>query len=168
MCHTQNCKCNRCKNCSSFCDFCHCNSDNQDNCRLTSSEYLQATLTDDSSILIAPGKIVPFDKVTSQVGNKIVHQFDGSFLLKKAGVYQIHWNIAIDGSDSSPYLLLGIKESEQIIHKVVTPVSLKQASGFALIPVQTATPISLVNAGTDTIRLSPISPSANMIITSLN
>ena len=132
------------------------------------SDGLQASLTSDTR-LISPGARLPFNKTTAISGNAIRHQSNGSFLLCRRGVYTIHWNVTLEGSDKTPYLRFGIRVDEQVMHEAVIPASLQQASGFALINVANRSArVSLVNAGEDIVQLSPVRPCANIMISTLN
>ena len=133
-------------------------------CALTGIHVQLKTAADS---LLEDGQPINFDTIVNQPGTTIEYnKATGIFTLTKEANYLVNWSIAVEGSNTSPFIRFALKVGGEIIGAAAVPISVGVISGSALVTAAPGTHLALINHTNDTIRLDAVTPIANLTIVS--
>jgi hypothetical protein len=110
------------------------------------------------------GKVV-FEQLTKTSEDIDYDSETGTFTLHASATYLVNWNVAIDGSLTTPFVRFALEANGTLHGPSVLPTTWGALSGASLVTVETPTALSLVNCAGDVVQFSPIPPAAHITIT---
>ena len=109
---------------------------------------------------------VIFDSILDHSNSYIKYDCGtGTFRLKKCATYLINWTVSVEGSERVPFIRFALKINDKIYGPSAMPITVGQLTGSNLITTTwTPTTLQLINDTEDMVRLAPITPIANIVI----
>jgi len=126
---------------------------------------LQAQLLVHPNKNLADKEVVAFDHTITQSGGRICLTENGTIKICSAGLFLVNWNVLVDGTDTKPFARFALTIDGNIHGASARPTAVGEVSGSNLITVpRSPCEIALINDTGDIVRLSEISPIANITI----
>jgi len=126
----------------------------------------QLQLISPAKVFLANRDIVKFNTILNKSDKDIIYNSEtGKFTLLKPSNYLVNWNISLEGTDVTPFVSFSLCVDDKIYGTATAPVATSFLSSSSLITTtNTSTTLELINTTGDTVRLSDVSPMANIVI----
>jgi len=126
----------------------------------------QAQLISEAKIFLKDRDIIKFNTILNKSEKSINYNSEtGKFTLLKPSNYLVNWNISVEGTDVKPFVGFSLLVDNEIYGTATAPIATSFLSSSSLITTTNrSTTISLINTTGDIVRLSDVSPMANILI----